>query len=344
MTEPTLTRPELIGAHPTMARVREMIRRYAPHEQPVLLVGESGTGKDLIARLLHTDGPRAAAPFVAVACTALPCDLFGAQMFGAMRGSYTGAMADQPGLFEAAGDGTLLLDDVATLPVELQAMLLRALEAREGRRLGAATPYRINARIVATMNESPDVLRHAGRLRDDFYYRLAVLRIDVPPLRERRADIPALIDHTLARLNATLPRPVVCSVEAYAQCACYWWPGNVRELAHAIEVAAIACLAEHGVIEPPHLPEVVRGGLTAADVPPVPDVRVPGFSLMSALRQIEVTLIVQALQHGGGVVAHAARLLRMKRGTLVAKIRQHRKAGRMTAPQTAVVPLPGGTA
>ena len=335
-----LARPTLVG---TLARVREMIDRFAPHAQSVLIVGESGTGKDLVARLLHTDGPHAAAPFVAVPYTALPCDLFGAQMFGAVRGSYTGAIADTPKLFEVAADGTLLLDDVATLPTPLQAMLLRALDAREGRRLGASDSYPIACRIVSTMNECPDALRAAGRLRDDFYFRLGVLRIDVPPLRDRRADVPALIAHTLARINAAWPRPVVCSAAAEQACVRYRWPGNVRELDHAIEAAAITAAAAQGVIEPEHLAPALAGGFSAADVPAVPDVLAAHFSLSRALREVEVSLIVEALGRAEGVVQHAAQMLRLKRSTLVAKIRKYRHAGLITDSQVGR-PTPGGAA
>jgi DNA-binding NtrC family response regulator len=223
---------ELRGESQAMQRVRQRIREYAAAEATVLIGGETGTGKELVARALHAASPRAAGPFVAVNCAALPLELVESELFGSIRGAFTGAIHTRSGLFDAARGGTLLLDEIGELPRGAQAKLLRVLEAGSYRPLGAVREKQAEARVLAATNSDLARLCTNGEFRSDLYYRVAVLRIDLPPLRERRADIPGLVQHFITR--AGRPSQAV-SPEAMARLLAHGWPGNVRELRSVVE-------------------------------------------------------------------------------------------------------------
>jgi two-component system NtrC family response regulator len=223
---------ELRGESQAMQRVRQRIREYAGAEATVLIGGETGTGKELVARALHAASPRAADPFVAVNCAALPLELVESELFGSARGAFTGAVETRPGLFDAARGGTLLLDEIGELPRSVQAKLLRVLEAGSYRALGAVREKPLEARVLAATNRDLARLCASGEFRLDLYYRLAVLRIDLPPLRERRADIPGLVQHFIARAGRP---PQAVAPEAMARLLAHGWPGNVRELRSVVE-------------------------------------------------------------------------------------------------------------
>jgi two-component system NtrC family response regulator len=223
---------ELRGESQAMQRVRQRIRDYGAAEAAVLIGGETGTGKELAARALHAASPRAAGPFLAVNCAALPAELVESELFGSLRGAFTGAVQTRPGLFDAARGGTLLLDEIGELPRGVQAKLLRVLEAGSYRPLGAVREKPLEARVLAATNRDLARLCAEGEFRLDLYYRVAVLRIVLPPLRERRADIPGLVQHFAARTG----RPALAiAPAAMGRLLAHAWPGNVRELRSVVE-------------------------------------------------------------------------------------------------------------
>jgi NtrC-family two-component system response regulator AlgB len=236
-----LDAPALLESRdPAMRRTIETARQAADSDATVLLLGESGTGKNVLARAIHAWSPRRAGPFVTISCTTLAEHLLESELFGHVKGAFTGAWKDKPGRLESAAGGTLFLDEVGELPPELQAKLLRFLEERRFERVGDTRTVEVDARLVAATNRDLEAEVAAGRFRSDLYYRLAVVALRLPPLRERREDLPALADHLLAALAARYRRPLPgVSPEARAALAAYAWPGNVRELANALERALV---------------------------------------------------------------------------------------------------------
>jgi DNA-binding NtrC family response regulator len=224
---------------------------------PVLLVGESGTGKELVAAMVHAHSPRAAGPFVKVNCAALPESLLESELFGHVRGAFTGALQDRKGRFETAHGGTLLLDEIGEMPTSVQAKLLRVLQSKEFERVGESTPRRVDVRIVAATNQNLEAALREGTFREDLYYRLNGVRLRLPPLRERPGDVPLLVEHFAARAveRNGVPRPEV-SPEVLRALRAYRWPGNVRELEHVVERMVV--LARGGAVEVRHLPEELR--------------------------------------------------------------------------------------
>jgi DNA-binding NtrC family response regulator len=239
---PAVALPELIGDSAALWRVCAEIRRMAAMPLPVLIEGETGTGKDLVAWLIHDRGPRRAGPYVTLNCAAMPEALVEAELFGHRRGAFSGADRDRPGLMEAAHGGTLFLDEVGELSPAAQAKLLRAVESGEVRPVGAVKAVRTDVRLIAATNINLESAVLAGRFRRDLYYRLRVLSLYLPPLRERREDIPPLVRHVLRSVcqRFALP-PLGLSREALAACMAATWPGNVRQLIHEIERAVVAC-------------------------------------------------------------------------------------------------------
>ncbi len=299
--------PVLLGRSPAIEEVRALVDKVARARTTLLVTGESGTGKEVVARAIHARAG-AAAPFVAVNCGAIPEGLIESELFGHEKGSFTGATERKTGLFEVAGTGTLFLDEVGELSPGLQVRLLRALQERKIRRVGGSADIAVGARIVAATNRDLADDVRAGRFREDLYYRLNVIQIRMPALRERRTDVPVFLDHFLDRVSAELarPRPRLAPEAEQLLCA-YEWPGNVRELANVVERAVT--LAEGEVIGPAILPAAVRGAaaaVTPADAPELPE---GGFDLQAHLDAIERRLLEQALARTGGVKTEAARLL-----------------------------------
>jgi DNA-binding NtrC family response regulator len=329
---------DLVGASPAMRGVYRLVQRAAPTRATVLVTGESGTGKELVARALHAAGPRARRPFVALNCAALPAELAEAELFGHVRGAFTGAVHDRAGLFEAADGGTLFLDEIGDMPLGLQAKLLRVLEAGEVTRVGATRPVAVDVRVVAATHRGLDALVAAGRFRDDLRYRVAVLTVELPPLRERREDVPALAAHFLAHFaerHAVPPRPL--ADDARRALLAHDWPGNVRELRNAIERALL--LADGDAIAAADLPAEVRGSTAplrpaeaaAADLPFVEARR-------RALDAFDRAFLAAALERHGGNVSAAARVLGLHRPSLQKLIARLGLRG-----DGAGVPPPGGT-
>jgi two-component system, NtrC family, response regulator PilR len=295
----------LIGKSPPMQQVFELCRKVAPTRANVLVLGESGTGKELVARAVHHLSPRAKAPLVAVHCAAIPETLLESELFGYVKGAFTGALSDKPGLFETATGGTLFLDEIGELPPSLQVKLLRSLQERVVKPVGSVHEREVDVRVIAASNRDLEEEVAHGRFRQDLFYRLNVIPIRLPPLRERRADIPLLCEHFLRRFAAELGRhpPAITPAAMAALCA-HDWPGNVRQLENVIERAVT--LESRDRIEVDSLAEL-KAGAPAADA--LLEFPRAGFDLDQALGEIERGLIEKALGHAAGVRKDAARLL-----------------------------------
>ena len=313
-------RQSLVGESPQIQQVIEIIRLVAARRATVLITGESGTGKEVAARALHLASPRRYASWVAVNCSALPETLIEAELFGYVRGAFTGALQSRAGRFEEAHGGTLFLDEIGELPLELQTKLLRVLQEREFQRLGSSDTIRAEVRVVAATNCDLAARVEEGRFREDLYYRLNVVPLPMPPLRDRKGDIPLLARYLTARICAAEGLPVKSlTAPALARLQTESWPGNVRQLENAVEMA-IALSGE-------------RRELTEIDFPPAENVRSPevsgrlprlpeeGLNYEETLARIERSILEQALRRTGGHKNAAAEMLGLKRTTLSAKVR-----------------------
>ncbi|HEX2190886.1 MAG TPA: sigma-54 dependent transcriptional regulator [Longimicrobiaceae bacterium] len=315
--------PGLIGASQALREVARVVRRVAPTDATVLVTGESGTGKEVVARAFHEGSRRRGGPFVALNCSALPGELVESALFGHVRGAFTGADRDREGTFEAAHGGTLFLDEVGDLAAPAQAKLLRALEEREVTRVGSNRPVPVDVRVVAATNRLLEEMAAAGSFREDLLYRLRVIHLHLPPLRERRDDVPALAAHFLAEMAARHGLPArQLGERARRALLAYDWPGNVRELRNALERATV--LAEGEVVEAEDLPPQVAGG-SAGPLRPT-DAALAGLSFAAARERAteawERAFLEAALERHGGNVSATARALDLHRQSLQKKLRQ----------------------
>jgi len=310
----------LVGGSEAMQEVLRQLRRVAPQKTTVLLQGESGTGKELLARALHELSPRASFPFVAVNCGAIPGELLESELFGHVRGAFTDARRDKKGLAAEADGGTLFLDEVAELPPPLQVKLLRFLQEEEVRPVGDTRARKVDVRVLAATSRDLEKAVAAGQLRDDLYYRLNVVALRLPPLRERPEDIPALAAHFLARYAALRPElpGLAFSPAALESLATHRWPGNVRELEHAVERAVV--LTEGPDIGEEDLPDPVRATPSPAAAPIRPG---ESLSVKRAVRSLEEQLIRAALERTGGNRTRAAELLELSYRALLYKIKDY---------------------
>jgi two-component system response regulator PilR (NtrC family) len=299
---------ELIGASPAIEEVRQLVDKVAPARTTILVTGESGTGKEVVARAIHERGGRADAPFVAINCGAIPEGLIESELFGHEKGSFTGASESRSGLFEVAGAGTLFLDEVGDLPLPVQVKLLRALQERKIRRVGGSRDFAVAARIVAATNRDLAEDVKAGRFREDLFYRLNVIQVRLPPLRERRQDLPLFLDFFLARFAAERGRAALrLSPETERVLLAWDYPGNVRELGNVVERAVT--LTDGPEIALAVLPPNMRGPAAAPSAGQAPSLPEVGLDLEAYLDQTERTILAQALERAGGVKTEAARLL-----------------------------------
>lgn len=322
----------IISISPSMARAKDLARRAAQSDASILLLGESGTGKELFAHAIHHASPRAAGPLVRINCAAIPAELLEAELFGYEAGAFTGARrGGKPGKFELASRGTLLLDEIGDMPLAMQAKILRVLQEREVERVGAVGPVPVDVRIIAATHQDLEALVAAGRFREDLYYRLNVISLRIPPLRERAEDVPALAEYTLSRLaeeQGALPKRLAPDVLSLL--VRYPWPGNARELVNLME--RLIHTAEGAVIQRSDLPPgfAARLGLPVPPGGPVPAPASPGGArsgrppLGAALAEAERQEIRRALELAGGNRSQAARLLGIHRATLYEKLRRHR--------------------
>ena len=303
----------LIGRDPRIRRIHETIRTAAPSDASVLIEGESGTGKELIARAVHTESLRGSGPFVSINCAAIPHQLIESELFGYKKGAFTGAQRDKRGLIEVAEGGTLLLDEIAEMPVHLQTKLLRVLQERKLRRLGDEREIEVNFRLVSATNRDTAFLLQEGELRTDLYFRISTIKIKVPPLRQRRDDITLLAKRLLQRFNKQYEKRIEnVSQDTLMRLTHYDWPGNVRELESVIERAVLFCRGDELTVS--DLPDELQ------DFPITPNrVFVPP-SL--SLEEIERDVILQTLERTSGNVKKSAEILRIHRPTFYRKLKR----------------------
>ncbi len=341
---------QIVGSAPKMQEVFKMIERVADTESTILVLGESGTGKELVARALHFNSGRQFAPFVPINCSALPENLLESELFGHRRGAFTGAINDKKGLFQEADGGTIFLDEVGSMSPMLQSRLLRVLQEREIRRVGDNTPIFVNVRVVAASNEPLEKRIKEGTFREDLYYRLNVIPIALPPLRERRDDIPLLVAHFLkSKTSARSSRPFQVTRQAMQVLCTYDWPGNVRELENAIERAVTLCEGDvirvadlpPSLVQKVNLPALEEEAQDTAALPNLPEGALyplredagtagsgaagappaaPLKPLKNFLRDQEIAYLNRALEQSGGDKEKAALLLGVSLATLYRKL------------------------
>ncbi len=312
----------IIGRSPPMVRLLERIETIAESDAPVLITGESGTGKELVARSLHEAGQRNSGPFVAVNCAAFPESLLEAELFGHERGAFTGAVRKREGRFKAADKGTLFLDEIAEIPLPAQAKLLRVLQEGTFEPLGTNEPVRVDVRIISATHRNLKRYIAEGRFREDLYYRLNVLDIPIPPLRERRGDLPILVQHFLERFTAPGKQPPDIGPRAWAALSEYPFPGNVRELQHAVEHAVV--LARGNEVGLEQLPADIRGMANSAPSSPGAAAATESIRPLNiAAKEFEREYLLRALGAASGKKARAADLLGISRKNLWEKLRAH---------------------
>ncbi len=309
----TAGRELVVGTSREMARVMELVESVAPTDTTVMIRGESGTGKELIARLIHAKSPRAFGPMVAVNCGALPEGILESELFGHEKGAFTGATGRRKGKLELADGGTLFLDEIGEIPPKVQVELLRALEDKEIVRVGGTQPVPVDFRVICATNRDLEEAVREGTFREDLYYRIAVFRIDLPPLRERPEDIMPIAEHYLKRFAEAMGRRVTgFSPEAREVMLSYPWPGNIRELVNAVERALVVC--QEGEIRPEHLPILGRSRGAAAEGDDEDDL---------SLQAMEHRHILKVLKRCEFNITHAARVLGIDRVTLYNKMRKY---------------------
>ena len=305
----------MVGNSPVMQRVYDLLRRAAASDAPVIIYGESGTGKELVARALHTLGSNREGPFVQVNCAALSESLLESEMFGHARGAFTGAFRDRRGRLEIARGGDIFLDEIGDVPPSIQVKLLRVLETKRFERVGDNTSVPLDARIITATNKNLRRLVEQGLFREDFFFRINVIPVHLPPLRTRKEDIPLLAGHFLRLLwNESHTPEVHLAPDALAACMAYDWPGNVRELRSALEYALV--LRDGSVIELKHLPPQLNAQLTAPDPRSTPAGERPDCD-------DEKSVLIDALRRSRGNKSAAARLLGVSRGTVQNRMRKH---------------------
>lgn len=312
---------QIIGESEGIKNCLSLVERVADSDSTVLVMGESGTGKELIARAIHYNSPRAKGPFIAINCGAIPSELLESELFGHVKGAFTGAIANRIGRFEMADEGTLFLDEIGDLDPSMQVKILRALQERVFEPVGSTKSVQVNVRVITATNVDLEKAVTNGRFREDLYYRLNVIPINIPALRERRTDIPILLNHFMKSYNKNKVKTLTGFNEDAMKCLVnYGWPGNIRELENLIERLSI--LKGHGLVEVSDLPPKYRS--TAASFAETGSVDIPesGLDFNNAVDQFENALILKALEKTGWNKNQAALLLRLNRTTLVEKMKK----------------------
>jgi transcriptional regulator with PAS, ATPase and Fis domain len=313
--------PQAGSAAKSMSKVLEMVRRVAPSSLPVLILGETGVGKERIAEAIHRDSTRREKPMIRVNCAAFPEGLIEGELFGAERGAFTGADKPRQGLIERADGGTLFLDEIGELPLSLQPKLLRALQDKCIRRLGASKEKVVDFRLIAATNRDLESMAQASQFRQDLYFRLGVFSIAIPPLRERRDEIPALVLDTLRRVSQQVERPVpTVPPQLMRKLVAYKWPGNIRQLINLLERAMI--LSEGPELHDDAFPSEIIQAQPTRSLPPE-DISVESERLRDSTAAHERRLLLEALRQNGGNQTLTAKALVMPRRTLIYKLRKH---------------------
>ncbi|HTM20043.1 MAG TPA: sigma-54 dependent transcriptional regulator [Kofleriaceae bacterium] len=321
----------LIGESAQMHAIHDIIDKVADTPSTVLITGESGTGKELVAKALHENSSRRDKPFIKINCAAIPKTLMESELFGYDKGAFTGATNSKPGRFELADEGTLFLDEIGEIPVEMQVKLLRAIQESEFERVGGIKTLKVNVRLITATNRDLEQEIKAGNFREDLYYRLNVVPLRIPPLRERSEDIPLLVDHIIAKFNLRLKKSIEgISDEALALLRNHYWLGNIRELENVLERTILFCKSNR--IEVGDLPEelLAGGGPRPSAIEPAADTGEPlnltDTSLKDVVRaetsRVERELIAKALEETGGNVTQAAKLLKISRKSLQMKMKE----------------------
>src|SRR3954471_10003958 len=299
----------IIGPSERMQAVYQMIETVAEVQSTILVTGESGTGKELVARAIHDLSPRAERPFVSINCGAFTETLLESELFGYVKGSFTGANANRKGLFEAANQGTIFLDEIGEMSPAMQVKLLRVLQEKKVRPVGAHEETEINTRVIAATNRDLSAMVKQGSFREDLFYRVSVIPIELPPLRERREDIPELVEHFVQKFCAQTGRPLGVSERSNELLELYSWPGNVRELEHTIERAV--ALERTDNIQPESLPQAVTNYNPATVAPRESGLPEEGLNLVAHLEHLEKTYLLEALRRTGGNQTRAAEVLHL---------------------------------
>jgi transcriptional regulator with PAS, ATPase and Fis domain len=307
--------PEIIGESLAMRGMLSLIKKVAPSDATVLILGESGTGKELVATSIHENSSCKSKPFIKLNCAAIPAELLESELFGHEKGAFTGATKFKPGKFDMADKGTLFLDEIGDMPLKLQSKILRAIQEKEFYRVGGSSTVKVDVRFIASTNQNLEKMVQEGAFREDLYYRLNVFTLHLPPLRERKEDIPQLVE----RFLQDLPKKVEISSLALQMIMAYSWPGNIRELKNVIESAAV--IAEDGFIEPAQLP----GSITGAFNTRPNEISLPvNLSLDERMNEIEKSIIIEALRKTGGVQVRATELLGINQRSLWHRIKKHK--------------------
>jgi len=306
--------PDIIGESVAMRGLMSLIRKVSPTDSTVLILGESGTGKELVASSIHENSDRKGKPFIKLNCAAIPEELLESELFGHEKGAFTGATNFKPGKFDMANNGTIFLDEIGDMPLNLQAKILRVLQEQEFYRVGGSRTIRVDVRFIASTNKNLERMVQEGTFREDLYYRLNVFTLHLPPLRERKEDISLLVDYFLQ--NST--KNVAISSVALQMLMTYTWPGNIRELKNTIESAAV--IAEDGYIEPAQLSSKITGIFQQNPA----EFKFPtNIPLDERLNEIEKGIIIEALQKTGGVQVRATELLGISQRSLWHRIKKH---------------------
>jgi len=318
--------PFLIGEDPRIQEVKEIIRKVADSKVTVLIEGESGTGKELVARAIHNLGPRRRQPFMAISCSAIPDTLLESELFGYEKGAFTGADISKPGKFEVAQEGTIFLDEIGDMSLVLQAKLLRVLEERRVERLGGIKPVKIKARIIAATNKDLRQEVEKGSFRRDLYYRLNVILLKLPPLRQRKNDIPLLVEHFINKFNPQFGKNIKqISVETMEIFLNYAWPGNIRELENVIQRSLV--LEKEAVLTKESLPLYLRknAGPASAEIEASPDSSPPPLSaiIKATVEKVEKKVLSEYLRKFGGNKTKVAAVLGLSRRALYNKLRKY---------------------
>jgi transcriptional regulator with PAS, ATPase and Fis domain len=310
--------PDIIGESLAMRGLLGLIKKVAPSDSTVLILGESGTGKELVATSIFENSERYKKPFIKLNCAAIPEELLESELFGHEKGAFTGATKFKPGKFDMAHRGTIFLDEIGDMPLNLQSKILRVLQEKEFYRVGGSSTIKVDVRFIASTNQNLEKMVQEDRFREDLYYRLNVFTLHLPPLRERKEDIPLLVDYFL-KAHA---KEVNISSVALQMIMAYAWPGNIRELKNIVESAAV--ISENGFIEPAQLPAKITGVFSSGESHPntvlLPAANLP---LDERLKEIEKSMIIEALRKTGGVQVRATELLGINQRSLWHRIKKH---------------------